>query len=190
MKKKFIWLLVLIIAFSLVAVGCGQSKVQVEVQSPEEAAKMEGDPLQNLAIKEKQWLGSLDSVRGDIAQSFIDWEQGKINRENFINQLKEPNVRVKGLIKQYNLHMEANLFPEEKKDETVYKDGLAYGKKLRTTVNNFIFMSTDGITDPETKKLKTLTDDQVKELYNNYMVEKYDEYRAKLESALEEVDKK
>ncbi|WP_273484633.1 hypothetical protein [Desulforamulus ruminis] len=190
MKKKFIWLLVLIIAFSLVAVGCGQSKVQVEVQSPEEAAKMEGDPLQNLAIKEKQWLGSLDSAHAEIAQSFTDWEQGKITKEDFMNQLKKTNGRIKSLIKAYDLHMEVNYFPEDEKNEAVYKDGLSYGDKLRTIVNNFIFMSTDGILDSETKELKPLTDDQIKDLYKNYMVEKYNDYRAKLEPALKEANKK
>ncbi|MEG6512220.1 hypothetical protein V6C32_09880 [Desulforamulus ruminis] len=190
MKKKFVCLLILVTAFSLMAVGCGQAKAQVEIKSPEEAVKMEGDPLKNLAIKEKQWLSSLDSARAEIAQSFTDWEQGNITREDFTNQLKKSNGRVKVLMKEYDLHMDANPFPEDRKKEAVYKDGLAYGKKLRTTVNNFIFRSTEGILDFETKEFKLLTDDQIKGLYESDMVGKYDEYRAKLEPALKEAEKK
>lgn len=190
MKKNIVWLLALVAVFSLVIVGCSQSRTKVEVKTPEEAAKMEGDPVQNLSMKETEWLKRLDSVRGEIGQSFKAWEQGKATKEDFMNQLKKSNNTVKSLRKEYDLHMEVNPFPEDKKNEAVYKDGLDYGKKLRTNVNNFIFMATEGIMDAQTNKIKSLTDEQIKDLYKNYMVEKYDEYRAKLQPALEKAGKK
>lgn len=190
MKKKILLLLALVMSIGLVVMGCSQSKTKVEVKTPEEAARMEGDPVQNLAIKEKEWLRRLDAVRGEISQSFTAWEQGKATKEEFMNQLAKSKGTVKALIKEYDLHMDVNLFPADKENEEVYKNGLVYGKKLRTTVNNFIFMATEGIMNAETNKLKKLTDEQIKDVYKNYMVEKYDEYKAKLEPALEKVNKK
>ena len=186
LKKKILLLVVFVMSLSLFLFGCGEkSNVKVEVQSPEEAARMEGDPIQNLAIKEKEWLGRLDAVREDIKNSYTAWEQEKATKEEFIQQLDGSMDQVKGIKKDYDLHMEVNPFPADKENEEVYKDGLAYGKKLRTNVNNFIFMVTDGIMDAETNKLKPLTDEQIKDLYQNYMVEKYDQYKSKLEPALE-----
>jgi len=185
LRKRILLLLALVMSIGLLVMGCSQSKTKIEVKTPEEAARMEGDPVQNLAIKEKEWLGRLDAVRGEISRSFTAWEQGKATKEEFLKQLSTSKAAVRGLIKEYDLHMEVNYFPEDKKNEDIYKDGLAYGDKLRTTVNNFIFMATEGIMDAQTNKLKKLTDDQIKDLYKNYMVEKYDEYRTKLEAALE-----
>ncbi|ABO51607.1 hypothetical protein Dred_3105 [Desulforamulus reducens MI-1] len=188
MKKKIVALLAMLMLVSLVLSGCGESKVKVEVKTSEEAAKMEGDPLQNLAIKEQEWLGQLEVIRGDINKSFADWEQGKATKEEFKNQLNKSMAGIKNLRKQYDLHTEVNQLPNE--NEEMYKNGLVYGKKLRTTVNNFIFMTTEGIMDTETKKLKPLDDEQIKGLYKKYMVEKYDEYKGKLEPALEKLNKK
>lgn len=178
-------MLVLVMSIGLITMGCSQSKTKVEVKTPEEAARMEGDPVQNLIIKEKEWLVRLDAVREEINQSFTAWEQGKATKEDVMNQLTKSKATVRGLIKEYDLHMEVNPFPADKENEEVYKDGLAYGKKLRTTVNNFIFMATEGIMDAQTNKLKKLTDDQIKDVYKNFMIEKYDEYKAKLQPALE-----
>lgn len=183
-------MLVLAMSISLLLTGCGESKVKVEVQSPEEAAKMEGDPVQNLAIKEKEWLSRLEAVREDIKKSYTDWEQGKVTREEFTKQLDNSMKTVRNISKDYDLHMEVNVFPADKENEAVYRDGLVYGKKLRKTVNNFIFMVTDGVMDAQTNKLKQLTDDQVKDLYKKYMVERYEEYKAKLEPALEKANQK
>lgn len=190
MKKKILLLLVLSVSLSLALFGCGGSKAIVEVKSPEEAAKMEGDPIQNLALKEKEWINRLDVVRSEISKSYGDWEQGKISKEDFLGQLNKSKETIKPLIKDYDLHMEVNAFPEDSKNEEVYKDGLAYGKKLRTNVNNFIFMATEGIMDSQTNKLKPLTEDQIKDVYKKYMVERYDEYKAKLSPALEKAAKK
>lgn len=190
MSKKLVLLLALVMSFSLVAFGCGGGKTKIEVKTPEQAAKMEGDPVQNLAVKEKEWLGRLDAVRGDISKSYSEWEQGKTTKEDFMNQLKKSNGTVRGMSKEYDLHMEANPFPADRKNEEFYKDGLAYGNKLRKTANDFIFMATEGILDTQTKKLKPLTDEQIKGLYQNYMANKYDEYRAKLVPALDKVNKK
>ncbi|SHK77648.1 hypothetical protein [Desulforamulus aeronauticus] len=191
MKKKILLLLALSLSLSLVLFGCGgSSKEIVEVKTPEEAAKMEGDPIQNLALKEKQWLSQLDVVRSEISKSYDDWEQGKISKEDFLGQLNKSKETIKPLIKDYDLHMEVNAFPEDSKNEEIYKDGLAYGDKLRAIVNNFIFMATEGIMDSQTNKLKPLTDDQIKDVYKKYMVERYDEYKAKLSPALENAAKK
>lgn len=190
LKKKILLLLALSLSLSLVLFGCGGGKATVTVQTPEEAAKMEGDPLENLATKEAQWLSRLDAVRGEISKSYGDWEQGKISKEDFLAQLNNSNATVKALRKDYELHMEVNAFPEALENEGVYKDGLAYGKKLRTNVNNFIFMATDGIMDSQTNKVKPLTDEQIKDVYKKYMVERYDEYKAKLTPALEKTAKK
>ena len=189
LKKKILLLLVLSLSLSLMLFGCGGSKTTVEVKTPEEAAKMEGDPIQNLALKEKEWFSSLDVVRGEISKSYGDWEQGKSSKEDFLGQLNKSKATVKFLMKDYDLHMEVNAFPEDRKNEEVYKNGLAYGKKLRTNVNNFIFMATEGIMDSQTNKMKQLTDDQIKAIYKKYMVERYDEYKAKLSPALEKAAK-
>lgn len=190
MKKKILLLLALVISFSLVAFGCGGSKTKVEVKTPEQAAKMEGDPVQNLAIKEKEWLSRLDAVHSEISKSYTAWQQGKATKEDFLNQLKKSKDTVRGLIKEYDLHMDVNLFPESAKNEAIYKDGLAYGKKIRKTVNDFIFMATEGILDAQTNKFKPLTDDQIKDVYQRYMVERYNEYKAKLQPALDKANKK
>lgn len=182
MKKKLLLLLSLLMVVSLVFSGCGESKTKVEVKTPEEAAKMEGDPVQNLTIKEKEWLARLDAVRGEISKSYTGWEQGTVTKEEFMEQLNKSLGAVKGLSKEYDLHTEVNAMPNE--NDEIYKDGLAYGEKLRTTVNNFIFTATEGIIDQETKKFKPLNDDQIKDLYNRYMIERYDEYKAKLQPAL------
>lgn len=190
MKKKILLLLALSLSLSLLLFGCGESKVTVTVQTPEEAAKMEGDPLENLATKEAQWLIQLDAVREEITKSYGDWEQGKISKEDFLDQLKKSNSKVRSLAKEYDLHMEVNDFPETLESEEVYRGGLAYGEKLRTTVNNFIFMATDGIMDSQTNQIKPLTDEQIKDVYNKYMIERYDKYKAKLTPALEKMTKK
>ncbi|GAB6159349.1 hypothetical protein JCM39194_25500 [Desulfotomaculum varum] len=184
--RKRIWLcLLLVMVVGLLVMGCGQSKTKVEVKTPEEAARMEGDPVQNLIIKEKEWLGRLEAEHAKIGSSFNAWQQGRATREDFTQQLIKSKKVVRGLIKEYDLHMEVNYFPEDKKNQAVYQEGLIYGDKLRTTVNNFIFMATEGVMDDETKKLKPLTDEQVKELYQKYMVEKYDDYKARLTTVLE-----
>lgn len=190
LKKKLLLLLVLSLSLSLMLFGCGGSKVNVTVQTPEEAAKMEGDPLENLATKEAQWLVQLDAVRDEISKSYGDWEQGNISKEDFLAQLKKSNAKVKSLAQEYDLHMEVNDFPETLESEEIYRNGLAYGKKLRTTVNNFIFMATDGIMDMETNKIRQLTDEQIKGVYENFMVERYDQYKAKLTPALEKMANK
>ncbi|AQS60335.1 hypothetical protein [Desulforamulus ferrireducens] len=185
MKNKKLVLLISIIILSLVAVGCGGGKTKNEVLTPEQAAVMEGDPLKNLITKEKEWLNQMDKVRDEIKNAYTDWEQGKITREQFNERLNGPKEIVKGVFKDYDLHMEVNPFPEELKRQELYKDGLVNGKELRKFVNNFIFMAQDGIMDAETKTIKYLTDEQVKDVYQNFMVEKYDEYKQKLETALE-----
>ncbi|CCO07616.1 hypothetical protein [Desulforamulus hydrothermalis] len=185
MRKKITLWLVLIMAAGLLVMGCGQSKTKVEVKTPEEAARMEGDPVQNLIIKEREWLGRLDAEHAKIGSLFSAWQQGQATREDFMQQLTKSKRVVRGLIKEYDLHMEVNSFPEDKKNQAVYQEGLAYGDKLRTAVNNFIFMATEGVMDAETKQLKPLTDEQVKELYQKYMVEKYEDYKAKLTAVLE-----
>ncbi|GAB6179369.1 hypothetical protein JCM14036_06880 [Desulfotomaculum defluvii] len=181
MKKKVLLILGLLMLVSLVFSGCGESNSKVNVKTPEEAARMEGDPVQNLTIKEKEWLDRLDAVREEISNSFTGWEQGTVTKEDFMKQLDKSMGDVKQLRKEYELHTEVNAMPNE--NEKIYKDSLAYGKKLRTNVNNFIFMSTDGILDAETNKLRTLNDEQIKEAYKKYMIEKYDEYKAKLQLA-------
>ncbi|MEG6523096.1 hypothetical protein [Desulfotomaculum sp. 1211_IL3151] len=182
MKKKVLLLLSLLMVVSLFFSGCGESKAKVEVKTPEEAARMEGDPVQNLTIKEKEWLARLDTVREEISKSYTGWEQGTVTKEDFMKQLNKSMDAVKQIRKDYDLHTEVNAMPNE--NEEVYKNSLAYGKKLRTNVNNFIFMATEGILDAETNKLRSLNDEQIKDVYGRYMIEKYDEYKAKLQPAL------
>ncbi len=189
MKNKKVVLLISMLILSLVVAGCGGGKTKNEVKTPEQAAVMEGDPLQNLITKEKEWFTRLDGVRGDVKNIYTDWEQGKISREQFIEKLNGPKAAVNGMIKDYDLHMEVNPFPEELKQQELYKNGLANGEEMRKIVNNFIFLIQEGMMDIETHKLKQLTDDQIKGAYQDFLIEKYDGYKQKLEPALKEAAK-
>lgn len=185
MQKKLVLFLVLVMSLGFFTFGCG-SNVKMEVQSTEEAAKMEGDPVENLAIKEKQWLEKLDAVREKIKLSYNDWEQGKVSREEFIKQLVSQGKKIRSLNKQYENHIEYNPIPPERLEEETYKN-LKYGDKLRTEVNNFIFLVTEGIVDKETNKVNPATDDQIKSLFQKKIIERYDRYKTNLEPALTNV---
>ncbi|RYD07055.1 hypothetical protein N752_00300 [Desulforamulus aquiferis] len=154
--------------------------------SPEEAAYMEGDPIENLVKKETEWLGRLEVVKEEIDSAYSGWDQGNISKEEYLNKLSSNMNIVREIAKEYDLHMEVNTFPTDVMNQEVYQDGLAYGEKLRTTVNNYIYMVTRGIREMETGNLKALDDDQIKGLHERQMVETYNDYKTKLDWGLEQ----
>lgn len=130
MKKRFLWILFISLSISVLLAGCGGSELKTKVQTPEEAAKMQGDPLQNLAAKEEKWLDKLDKVHSAVAESYKQWEQGKLTRQLLNEQLDKEYNKVRALKKSYDMHIKANPLPPEAKDEKVYYQGLQYGKKI------------------------------------------------------------
>ncbi len=186
MKKTHVSMIILTAILSILFAGCGP-KLQVEVQDPKSALKMEGDPIENLALKESQWLDRVDAVYNDVEESFSQWNKGEITKEQFINQLNQHNTILKSIKQEYNDYIDANSLTEEMKSLQIYKDGLVYGKKMRSELNNFIFRATEGVIDAKTNELTPLTDDQIKKMHEYMLTDKYNSYKEKLEVCLDEL---
>lgn len=184
MNKKYICLLLFVALLTVFAMGCNDSKAKVEIKTQQDAAKMEGDPVKNLAIKEKEWLVKLDQVSNQINQAYTAWEQGKTTRQDFEAELSKAKKEVNAIKEKYEIHLEANPIPAEREQDAV---GLMYGKKLRTTLNNFIFIAIDGIKDSKSDQIKKVTDEQLKGTHQTMMVDRYQKYRDKLETAIEQI---
>lgn len=203
MKKSFI-ALSLIFILAIGATGCGKTGQQQTATndgktSPTEPAQT-GAPAQPADLKlvaqlEKELLAETEPQYQKIAGLFKQFNQGAINREKLNSELLKikPEIeKIKQKSKEFYDKYELN---QNDQENPVYKDGLKYGKKLRSTVSTIITTATQGKTtiDPKTKdkdgnlvlKKEPLNDAELKKYFAN-RDKRYAEYLSKLKPALEQ----
>lgn len=180
MKKLSLITLILLVLFSLN--GCSSSKIP--------------RGLIDLGNREKVWLEELKPIHEDVVNKYSSWERGEITREQFQDSLKKHIPALNNLRKEYIEYSNANPLSEEDKNNILYIDGLVYFDKMRTKINNFIFLIIVG--NPSTVKktaegepaMEQSSDSNIKEKYNLWIKTQYQDYLNKLEKAIADTNKK
>lgn len=127
---------------------------------------------------------------------YSSWERGEISREQLQDSLKKHVPALNNLKKEYMEYSNKNLLSEEDKNNILYLDGLIYFDKMRTKINNFIFLVIVG--NPSTVKktaegeptIEQSSDSNIKEKYNLWIKTQYPDYQNKVEKAIAEINKK
>ena len=191
-KKIFLSLFLLLLTGTFIT-GCAAKSKQAET------GKTVSSPgLVRLANLERQLLPEIEGIKQDIDANHKDWDLGKINREELNKKLKEDiKPLYSSLSNKFTEETKANPMSEEDTKNVLFTDGLNNGKLLRRDVGSFITTVSVGqgtlVPDKEGKnytvQFKPIDDNKLKKLFQENMVNDYNEHLDKLNKSLRMIPK-
>ncbi|GBF32028.1 hypothetical protein DCCM_0219 [Desulfocucumis palustris] len=197
--KKFLTSLLFVTLLLAMAFGCSASKKPETNVDNKPSATAPGTTestvrktvgLTEIAKKERKLANELEPQHKKISDLYTSFGQGKIDREKLNSQLSliQPDIA--------KIKSESNDFNREYrlgtgfKDDPLYKDGLKYGKNLRSSAATMIRLATEGEYVKEQGKtklqIKNLNDAELKTKYAE-TEKQYQVYLGKLNDALKKL---
>ena len=177
MKKPFFHLLILcLLALTTTMLFSGCQKTEDKTD-----AKYQ---LKELAKNEKQWLAETEPLGEKTKSLYTKWANNEITRDEMEQQYKDIYNKLRGVKDKYEEYLNKNPLSKETENNPDYKEGLIYGKKARSELNNFLFTVTEGFVDSSTKEMTKVNEQQLKLLFKNRIEKTYNEHLQKLQNAL------
>ena len=144
--------------------------------------------LKELAKNEKQWLAETEPLAEKTKSLYTKWANNEITREELAQQYKDTYTKLKVIKGKYEEYLDKNPLSKETENNPDYKEGLIYGKKIRSDLNNFLFTVTDGFIDKNTKEMIKVNEQQLKMLYKDRIEKTYNEHLQKLQNTLKKYE--
>ena len=181
MKKNSFHLLILCLlalAAAMFISGCQKSENKADPQYQ----------LKELAKNEKQWLAKTEPLAEETRNLYTKWANNEITREELEQQYKDTYTKLQDIKDKYEEYLNKNPLSKETENNPDYKEGLTYGKKVRSDLNNFLYTVTEGFLDKSTNKLTKVNEQQLKILYKDRIENTYNEHLQKLQNALKKYE--
>ena len=181
MKKqsfKLIILCLFALATAIFITGCQKSENKSDPQYQ----------LKELAKNEKQWLEESKPLAEKTKSLYSKWENKQITGDELNQQYTDTYNNLKVVKKKYEKYIKENPLSKETESSPDYKEGLLYGKNIRSDLNNFLYTATSGFISKSTKQVTKLNDEQLKRLYQDRIEKDYNEHLQKLQNALKKYE--
>lgn len=197
-KKLIVLAAITLLLFAVSACGkSDESKKDADkpVEKTEQVNKNENGQvvyetdLVEQAKHEHVWLRDIKPIIFKINKAYKSWENGKITRQQLNRELENLYEQFKPMYDNYMHYYETHRLSDAAQNDENYKLGLIHSKELHSAVNNFLYTATKGVIhkDDNENKLRELSDEQLKNAYDKYMVKKYAELEAKVEKAVKNI---
>ena len=181
MKKTSFHLLILCLLALTAAMfisGCQKSENKADPQYQ----------LKQLAKNEKQWLAETEPLAEKTKSLYTKWANNEITREELEQQYKDIYKKLRGIKDNYEEYLNKNPLSKETENNPDYKEGLVYGKKIRSDLNNFLFTVTEGYLNKGTNQMTKVNEQQLKILYQDKIEKFYNEHLQKLQNSLKKYE--
>jgi hypothetical protein len=164
-KKHFVVILLVLLATSAFAAGCrarSAASPATAAQSGHSSATRSGQPITSAGTfltLYKQWAGSLANLAGEINNSYSQWSNQQISKQEFLSQLYATQKKLE------SLKMTA--------DYQNFELSTADRQKVNSqTITRTYFMAEKGVND-FLYYAPHLNDQQIKAKYNDLIQYKY-----------------
>ena len=182
MKKKSFYLVILCffaLTTAILITGCQKSENKSDPQYQQ---------MKQLAKNEKQWLNETEPLAEKTKSLYSKWGNKEITWDELNQQYTDIHNNLKVIKSKYEKYMKENPLSKETENSPDYKDGLLYGKTMRSDLNNFLYTVTNGYITKSTKQVTKLNEQQLKILYQDRIEKNYNEHLQKLQISLKKYE--